>query len=67
MPWFSWAVSGAVALFGHSVGWLSPPDFANFQAWYAIEIAILAGVANIIYERFWREQVGQGRAALSHS
>lgn len=58
--WFSWLVAGGVAIFGHSVGWLSAPDFADFQAWYAIEVAILAGIANIIYERFWREQIGVG-------
>jgi hypothetical protein len=56
--WFSWLAAGGVALFGHSIGWLAPPDFANFQAWYALELSILAGMANIIYDRFWKGQVG---------
>lgn len=56
--WFSWVAAALVLLFGHFVGWLAAPDFANFQAWAALELAILAGTANIIYEKLWRGQIG---------
>lgn len=56
--WFSWLVGAGLVAFGHFVGWLTPPDFADFQAWFALEVAILSGVANIIYSRFWRGEVG---------
>ena len=56
--WFSWLAAVVVLAFGHYAGWLNPPDFANFQAWAALELAILAGVANIIYEKLWRGQIG---------
>lgn len=56
--WFSWLVAGGVMAFGHAVGWLAAPDFANAQAWLALEWSILAGVANIIYDKLWRGQVG---------
>lgn len=56
--WFSWLAAAAVLAFGHFTGWLAGPDFANFQAWAALELAILAGVSNIIYEKLWRGQIG---------
>lgn len=56
--WVSWIVTGAVLVFGHTVGWLTAPDFANFQAWFAIEMAIAGVIANIVYSRWWKEQIG---------
>lgn len=56
--WFSTLVSAGVLFFGHAAGILNAPDWADPQAWLAVELAILAGVANIVYARWWKAQIG---------
>lgn len=56
--WFSWLCAGAVQAFGHLVGWLEPLDFSDPRAAIAFELAIMGVVANVIYAKWWKDQVG---------
>jgi len=56
--WFSWLVASGVLAFGHAGGILTAPDWADFQTWITLELAILGFVANFVYDRFWRGQIG---------
>lgn len=56
--WFSWLCAGAVDAYGHLVGWLHPLDFSDPRAAIAFEVAVMAVVANVIYARWWKGQIG---------
>ena len=56
--WFSWLVAAGVDLFGHTTGWLKPLDFSDPRAAIAFEVAIMAVLANVIYEKWWKGQIG---------
>lgn len=54
--WVSWAVSGALVLLSHWLGWLDSFTTAdNLQAWWALEWATLGLIANYVYDRFFAE------------
>lgn len=55
--WVSWVVTIAILGFAHLGGVLSAPDFANFYAWFTMEVAIAAGLANIIYTNWWKAHI----------
>lgn len=56
--WFSWLVAAGVDAFGHLVGWLQPIDLSDPRAAFAFEVAVMAVLANVIYEKWWKGQVG---------
>lgn len=56
--WFSWLVAFGADLFGHAAGWLKPLDFSDPRAAVAFEVAVMAVIANIVYERWWKTQIG---------
>ncbi len=56
--WFSWLCAAGVDLFGHATGWLKPLDFSDPRAAIAFEVAVMAVLANVIYERWWKGQIG---------
>ena len=56
--WFSFVCAAAADGFGHLVGWLKPLDFSDPRAAFAFEWAVIAVVANIIYARWWKGQIG---------
>lgn len=56
--WVSWLVTLGVDLFGHATGWLKPLDLSDPRAAIAFEVAVMAVIANIIYERWWKGQLG---------
>lgn len=56
--WFSWLCAIGVDLFGHANGWLKPLDFSDPRAAIALEVAIMAVIANVVYERWWKTQIG---------
>lgn len=55
--WFSWLVAFGIDLFGHAAGWLKPLDFSDPRAAIAFEVTVMAVIANIVYERWWKGQV----------
>lgn len=62
--WFSWVVAVGVQAFGHLVGWLAPIDFSDPRAAFAFEVSVMAVVANVVYEKWWRGQIGLPGEAL---
>lgn len=56
--WFSWVVTFGMDLFGHAAGWLKPLDFSDPRVAIAFEVSVMAVIANIVYERWWKGQIG---------
>ena len=56
--WFSWVVAFGMDLFGHAAGWLKPLDFSDPRVAIAFEVSVMAVIANIVYERWWKGQIG---------
>lgn len=56
--WFSWLVAFGIDLFGHAAGWLKPLDFSDPRVAIAFEVSVMAVIANIVYERWWKGQIG---------
>lgn len=56
--WVSWVAAFGMDIFGHAAGWLKPMDLADPRAAVGLEVAVMAVLANIIYQRWWKEQLG---------
>lgn len=56
--WFSWVCAFGIDLFGHAAGWLKPLDLSDPRVAIAFEVSVMAVIANIIYEKWWKGQIG---------
>lgn len=57
--WFSALVTAVLLGFGHTVGWLGfPESVGSIEAWFALEWAVAQVIANTVYTKWWKEQLG---------
>lgn len=57
--WFSWLVAGLILAFGYFAGIMKlSDDPATYQAQLALAYGYLGILANVVYDKFWKEQVG---------